>query len=316
MMMLNNNKVVVVEEVSGGGEFEHLPEDCIANIISFTTPRDACILSLVSSTFRSAAESDVVWEKFLPSDYLSIISQSSTPLSFSSKKHLYLQLCQNPLLIDAGEKSFALDKLNGKKCFMLSARSLFIVWGDTPRYWRWSSVPSARFSEVATLIGVCWLEIRGWIKSQMLSPNTLYGAYLVFMQSGGGTYGFENQPVEVSVGVAGEGEGGRRTVYLEAAGTRRMGREQVVARRSRILNRRLLLDSFGDGDGDGDGNGDGNEYPKERGDGWWEIELGELLNGGGDENKEVEMGVYEVKSGDWKGGLLLQGIELRPKCKY
>jgi hypothetical protein len=28
---------------------------------------------------------------------------------------------------------------------MLSARSLYIVWGDTPRYWRWISVPDSRY---------------------------------------------------------------------------------------------------------------------------------------------------------------------------
>lgn len=166
--------VLEAEEEVGGGEFEHLPEGCIANIVSFTTPPDACVLSLVSSSFRSASVTDFVWERFLPSDYQAIISQSSKPstlTNYSSKKDLYLHLCHNPLLIDAGKKvlqiksfflsiiihvylsligklinhqSFALDKLNGKICYMLSARSLSIVWGDTPRYWRWTSVPAAR----------------------------------------------------------------------------------------------------------------------------------------------------------------------------
>ena len=90
-------------------EFENLPEGCIANVLSFTTPRDACALSLVSSAFRSAAQSDVVWERFLPSDYRSIISQSqSSDLSLTtltySKKDLYLHLCHKPLLIDSGKK--------------------------------------------------------------------------------------------------------------------------------------------------------------------------------------------------------------------
>ncbi|TKY63642.1 putative F-box protein PP2-B12 [Spatholobus suberectus] len=98
---------------------------------------------------------------------------------------------------------FALDKLNGKKCYMLPARSLFIAGGDTPSYWRWTSVPAARVSEVAELVIVCWLEIKGRIKTRILSPNTLYTAYLVFKQSSAGAYGFKNQPVEVSVGVVG-----------------------------------------------------------------------------------------------------------------
>jgi len=83
-------------------EFNNLPEGCIATILSFTSPRDACRLSLVSSTFRSAAASDAVWDRFLPSDFHTLLSQSSSS-SFPSKKDLYLHLCQNPLLIDHGK---------------------------------------------------------------------------------------------------------------------------------------------------------------------------------------------------------------------
>ncbi|RDX84107.1 F-box protein PP2-B1, partial [Mucuna pruriens] len=310
----------MVVKTEAGGEFEHLPEDCIANIFSFTTPRDVCILSLVSSSFRSAAQSDLVWERFLPSDYNAIISQSSIPLTNSSKKDLYLHLCHNHLLIDAGKKSFVLDKPNGKKCYMLSARSLVIIWGDTPRYWRWTSVPGARFSEVAELVTVCWLEMKGGIETRMLSPNTLYGAYLVFKQSRAGAYGFQHQPVDVSIGVAGEDDGRRRTVYLEAA-TPLRPRHGIVPRIfSRVRSR--FVDSFDAATPSTtpipsptvDSSRFGNEYPKERGDGWMEVELGDFFNGGG-ENKEVEIGVYEVKSGQWKGGILVQGIEIRPKCK-
>ncbi|KDO39882.1 hypothetical protein CISIN_1g047756mg, partial [Citrus sinensis] len=87
-----------------------LPEGCIANVISFTTPRDACRLSSVSTVFKSAAESDAVWERFLPPDYPSLLSDaassssSSSSLHFSSKKELYFSLCHNPILIDEGKK--------------------------------------------------------------------------------------------------------------------------------------------------------------------------------------------------------------------
>jgi hypothetical protein len=37
-----------------------------------------------------------------------------------------------------------LEKKSGKKCYMLSARDLIIVWGDTPTYWKWNSDPSSR----------------------------------------------------------------------------------------------------------------------------------------------------------------------------
>lgn len=78
-----------------------LPQDCIAAVLSFTSPRDACRLSLVSTTFKSAAQSDIVWERFLPSDYHPFFPSSH---SFSSMKELYFSLCQNPVLIDGGRK--------------------------------------------------------------------------------------------------------------------------------------------------------------------------------------------------------------------
>ena len=80
-----------------------LPQDFVAIILSLTSPSDACRSTLVSSTLRSAAKSDVFWEKFSPSDYQDLVSRSITSLKFSSKKDLYLRLC-NPTLIDNGRK--------------------------------------------------------------------------------------------------------------------------------------------------------------------------------------------------------------------
>lgn len=87
--------------------FGSLPEGFVAKALSLTSPRDACRLSLVSSLFRSAAEWDAVWETFLPFDYQKIVSEAEDggcSLSFSSKKQLYLRLCDHPLIIDGGNK--------------------------------------------------------------------------------------------------------------------------------------------------------------------------------------------------------------------
>ncbi|KAH9734543.1 F-box protein [Citrus sinensis] len=283
-----------------------LPEGCIANVISFTTPRDACRLSSVSTVFKSAAESDAVWERFLPPDYPSLLSDaassssSSSSLHFSSKKELYFSLCHNPILIDEGKKSFSLDKQSGKKCYMISARDLLIVWGDTPTYWRWTSVPEARFPEVAELICVCWLEIRCKINTRSLSPRTLYAAYLVYKPTAG-SYGFEYQPIDVSVGVVGS-ESQTRTVYLDAERGQRQ--RYHYPRRIGLFNRSRRQASMPK---ENDGC-----YPKERDDEWLEIELGDFFNKE-DEDGELEMSVLEVAAGDWKGGLIIQGIEIRPK---
>ncbi|KAK5795173.1 hypothetical protein PVK06_036431 [Gossypium arboreum] len=144
-------EVSEMEERKGKGkimcgtlDLSALPLDCITLIISFTSPRDACRLSLVSTVFNSATESDAVWESFLPSQYEALIPSS---LSLSSKKQLYLSLCENPLLIEAGRKSFWLERGSGKKCYMLSPRDLTIRWSvDTSWYWRWVSIPEASLS--------------------------------------------------------------------------------------------------------------------------------------------------------------------------
>ncbi|KAL5133125.1 putative F-box protein PP2-B12 [Glycine soja] len=61
-----------------------------------------------------------------------------------------------------------------------------------------------RHSEVTEIVSVSWLKILGRIKTGMLSPDTLYEAYLVFKESSDGAYGFKNMPFEVTIGVIGE----------------------------------------------------------------------------------------------------------------
>lgn len=296
---------MALERFTSGDE---LPEGCIANALSLTSPKDACRLSLVASTFRSAAESDAVWDRFLPPDYYDIISRSvDGPDTFAvgSKKELYLYLCDNPIVIDGGTKSFALEKWRGKKCYMLAARSLQIVWVDTPRHWRWISLPESRFSEVAELLDVCWFDISGKINTSMLSPDTRYGAYLVFTTKSR-TYGFENQPAESSVGIAGL-ERDTRTFYLNPQGGKRQYRYQVVPRRLGIFTHHMARILREDTEDTPKG-----RYPKQRSDGWMEIELGEFFVKRG-QDAEVEMSLTEVKGGDRKTGLIIEGIDIRPR---
>ncbi|KAL7228165.1 hypothetical protein ACSBR2_006975 [Camellia fascicularis] len=301
MMMVSN-------EGRGGAMIDLLPEGCIANVVSLTSPGDACRLSLVASLFRSAAESDGVWETFLPSDYMDIIGRAvdPTPSSPWSKKQLYLWLSDNSLIIDNGTKSFSLEKWSGKKCYMLAARDLSIVWGDTPQYWKWTSLSESRFSEVAELISVCWLEIHGKIKTSMLSPNTTYAAYLVF-KSTEEAYGFEYQPAEVTVGITG-GESETQTVYLDPDTGHRQ-QFQIIPRPGGMFNRirTRMLRPFASISGQSD-----SRYPKARGDGWMEIQLGEYFNKDG-EDGELEMSLREVRGGNWKSGLIVHGIDIRPK---
>ncbi|KAK6914259.1 F-box domain [Dillenia turbinata] len=71
----------------------HLPEECISKILSFTTAADACKSCVLSRGFRSAADSDSTWEKFLPPDYEEMIAASPNPIAHASEKELYFRLC-------------------------------------------------------------------------------------------------------------------------------------------------------------------------------------------------------------------------------
>ncbi|KAH7521807.1 hypothetical protein FEM48_Zijuj07G0071400 [Ziziphus jujuba var. spinosa] len=117
---LGDVKEIIWEMHSSGNweikkvEITQLPEECISHIISFTSPRDACRLSLVCPLFRSAIDSDVVWRKFLPHDYHQILSNSAFASSMDplSKKQLFLHLSDNSIIIDSDKnmlKTFTVD---------------------------------------------------------------------------------------------------------------------------------------------------------------------------------------------------------------
>ncbi|CAI8603004.1 unnamed protein product [Vicia faba] len=266
-------------------QFEELCEGCIATVVSRTTPVDACRLSLVSNTFRSAAESDAVWNQFLPSDSQfmdSIISNSPSLANVPSKKSLYLALSDRPIIIDNGLKSFQLDRKSGKICYMLAARSLSIAWVDDERYWKWIPMHNSRFSQVAKLHIVCWFDIHGMISMRDLSPNTQYAAYLVFKLINASGFRNPDSPVEISVGVEG-GHRSTKTVYLDPNVEDRSHSGEVGLRQ-----------------------------PSVRNDGWLEIEIGEFFNSGL-EDEEVQMNVKETNDYTSKMGLFVEGIEVRPK---
>ncbi|KAL6189635.1 hypothetical protein ACLB2K_041021 [Fragaria x ananassa] len=284
---------------------EKLPEECIAYVLSLTSPKDACRSALVSSAFGSAVHSQVVWERFLPSDHRDIISRSVSPITFSSKKELYFCLCDSPIFLDDGNLSFAINKLNGKKCLMLGARRLLIAWGDTPTYWDWISVPHSRFGEVGYLRSVCWLEIYGRMEMRSLSPNTAYAGYLVYMFSeeatnyeGTGRNHYEAFPVKLSVKFFGNEETLIESHDEEDAelllSTRRTAADAAASMDYSVGNKRQ-------------------RFPMERNDGWMEIEIGEFYCGQSDnDNCLVQVGVKEIESGSWKFGLVIHGIEIRP----
>jgi hypothetical protein len=80
------------------------------------------------------------------------------------------------------DKVFWLGKVNGKKLFMISAKTALHKSSNVNLF---SSIPSAhsRFPKVIELLPQQVFHINCTVKSQMLSPDTEYGCYLVFKLS-------------------------------------------------------------------------------------------------------------------------------------
>ncbi|KEH33773.1 putative phloem protein [Medicago truncatula] len=267
--MIKNKRIRLLEE---------LPEGCIATILSCRTPVDACRLSILSKSFRSAADSDTVWDRFLTSD--SIILQSPSLANTFTKKDLYMALSDRPIIIDQGTKSFQLQRKSGQKCYLLAARSLTIDCRNVDGEKEWIPMHDSRFPEVAKLSLVFSHEIRGIIKTLSLSPNTQYAAYLVFKIID--ACGSKNEPVNFSVGVSG-GNRSIKSVCLDPNLEHRTHNNEA-----------------------------GLQRPSVRCDGWLEIEMGEFFNSSL-KDEEIHMSVIQ-RSGTWvRGNLFIEGIEVRPK---
>ncbi|XVE81398.1 hypothetical protein DITRI_Ditri15bG0060100 [Diplodiscus trichospermus] len=157
---------------------------------------------------------------------------------------------------------------------MIGATALDVIRGDTPQYWRWTSLPESRFSEVAELQQVWWLEVKGKIEPRILSSRTRYATYLV-LKLNRNKKGFRERTVALRVNVEGTESGKVRSVYLD--------RPENAAQQA-----------------------------QERGDGWMEIEMGEFWNEYGDDGT-VECSLRDFDPYLYKQGLIIEGIELRPK---
>ncbi|KAK6914258.1 Phloem protein 2-like [Dillenia turbinata] len=262
-----------------GSRLSELPEECISKILSFTTAADACKACVLSRGFRSAADLDSTWEKFLPPDYEEMIAASPTSIPHGFKKELY----------------FLLYRWSGKKCYMLGASELNIAWGDNPTFWSWYPIPDSRFAEVAELHFVWRLDINGRIETRILSPATNYAAYLVY-KTATNSWGFDSIAVNVWVRPVDE------IGHYESANEIEANADRVF-----LVQRRQ---------GQGHRGGGRWRLLRQREDGWMEAEMGEFYNDGqGNNGNYIEMRCREVGDDDDKSGLIVLGMELRPKAR-
>ena len=162
---------------------------------------------------------------------------------------------------------------------------------------------------------VCWLEITGKLQLSSLSPRTTYAAYLVFSIADD-SYGLECNigilPPKATVTVVTGNTKPRSTSTEHTVCLQHMQGEEETAmhrRRQEYVRPRKdygwRLKPVREADME-------IRCPRRRGDGWTEVELGEFAVAG-DEEGVVEVSLKEVECRRWKKGLIVQGIEIRPK---
>ncbi|XP_076959247.1 uncharacterized protein LOC143635252 isoform X1 [Bidens hawaiensis] len=116
---------------------------------------------------------ETYWKEKLPADYEDIIKWSKDGVRWETTKDLYY-IFRRGVLLDDGEEWFFLDK-DGKKCVMVSARAAL----DEDK-WNWMCLAESRFEEVADCCNLPKFGIFSKFGSKLLSPQTTYGAFLVY----------------------------------------------------------------------------------------------------------------------------------------
>ncbi|KAM3298057.1 hypothetical protein ACQJBY_039825 [Aegilops geniculata] len=183
-----------------------LPADCLARVTSLTSPGDACRLAATAAVLQEAADSDEVWGSFVPADCADILARWSTSderrREGETNKGFFSRLCDSPVLLNGGKLSFSLDRRSGAKKYMIPAKALCYGWSGYPYGGLvWSRChPHSRFSEVAVLSYICWLDVNGILNTKNLSGvGRGYMAYLIYRVHQLHTDTAQNQDQEAEV---------------------------------------------------------------------------------------------------------------------
>nr|GMC65166.1 putative late blight resistance protein homolog R1A-3 isoform X2 [Ipomoea batatas] len=156
----------------------------------------------------------------------------------------------------------------------LEARSLCIIHGNDPKYWRWTRDSG---HEIAILRYVCWLEITGKLDARRLHKITSYSAYLIFK--------LKEESPELN------------TTFTMV----RYINDKRCSSENRLCQVFLTEKSSSK---------DPDRFSNRRDDGWMEIRLGDFYISSTNEG-EVEMQFWNITS-HWKYDLIVKGIEVRP----
>ncbi|XP_076940429.1 uncharacterized protein LOC143609604 [Bidens hawaiensis] len=118
-----------------------------------------------------------IWEAKLPRDYQEIIGLSETPEIYQTekKKDLYKKLSNGIFL--PKEKVWYILSDNGEANKMISATTFSY---ENHKSHKWRSIHKSRFRTVAKMLDISNLMIKITINTRFLSPDVVYGIYLVF----------------------------------------------------------------------------------------------------------------------------------------
>ncbi|XP_044509079.1 protein PHLOEM PROTEIN 2-LIKE A1-like [Mangifera indica] len=109
----------------------------------------------------------------LPHNYHGIVQDAFPHIDMSSNQKFYDQLFLG-VFLNNNQTKYRVDesKINS---FVLYAKTLSITWGDDERYWKWTTEEerSGVYVEVAELIMVNWVEVKGKFNTDYLTPRTL-----------------------------------------------------------------------------------------------------------------------------------------------
>jgi len=154
-----------------------LPEGCAASVLMYLEPKDICRLARINRAFRGASSADFVWESKLPLNYRALVDKvfDGMPVGLC-KKDIYTRLCRTNS-IDGGTKKVWLDKNTGGISMAISAKGLTITGIDDRRYWNHLPSDESRFSTVAYLQQIWWLEINGELEFPF--PAGKYSIYFL-----------------------------------------------------------------------------------------------------------------------------------------
>ncbi|XP_019183864.1 PREDICTED: putative late blight resistance protein homolog R1A-3 [Ipomoea nil] len=172
--------------------------------------------------------------------------------------------------------SFAEDNDEDITNVFLEARRLDILNDHNPECWSWSRVSG--YDEVAVLLDVFWLEIKGTLDTKFLHKMTSYSAYLIF----------KLKP-----------DAKRLATAFTSVRYIRDKRSYSENRRSQVFLTKKRFSS-----------NDPGQFRKCRHDWWLEIKLGDFFISSTNEG-EVEIRLWNTTPYT-KSGLIVKGIEVRP----